>query len=844
MIKRITLMLLVLLTCAASALAQSMTDDQVIRYVQQEQAAGKNQQTIVQQLLRKGVTPDQLRRIRRKLEAEQKQLGASDLTGSSNTPSGQNRVRTNVQEQLQQRNGYMVQSRAEQTRRLTRQERLDGLNDEIGFMDIDSLVYYQNLLKDENAVFGRDIFYNPYLTFEPNQNMATPANYRLGAGDNVIIDVWGASQETFICVISPDGYAVVEGVGPIKLGGLSVQQATQTVQTRLGQYYNDCSITLSVGETRSIQVQVLGEVMTPGTYTLSSLSSAFNALYAAGGISEIGTLRDIKVYRGGKQVSTIDVYDYLINGNARGDIRLQDNDVVLVGPYDCLVNIRGKVKRPMWYEMKGSESVSQILAYAGGFAGDAYTKNITLTRKQGSEYSVHTIDEFKMNGFQLKDQDSIFVDSVLARYSNMVEVRGAVKHAGQFELGGDIQTVRELLLAADGLREDAFQSRAVMHRTKDDLSLEMVTVDVEGILDGKVADIPLKKNDVLFIPSTIDMRGEQTFQILGEVIYPGTYQYAENTCVEDLILQAGGLTAAASTAKVDVFRRIRRADATENSEEMSEAFSITLHDGLRAGDSICVLMPYDVVVVRKSPAYSEQQNVRVTGSVNFEGDYSMTSKNYRLSDLIMSAGGLSSLAYVKGARLERKMTEEERLQRENAMRTSQIQMYEEAMQNTDKSFNLNLADSLLTMKLELGNTYPVVIDLEKALENPGSSDDVVLREGDVLVVPQYSNTVKVSGEVMYPISMNWEKGKSLSYYIKHAGGYGNRAHKKRVYAVYMNGSVEKINKFKSKDIQPGCEIVVPTKAQGTRMTTGEVMAIASGGASLASVVVALISILK
>lgn len=846
MIKKITLMLAFLLVGMATTLAQSMTDDQVIRMVQQEQAKGKNQEAILQQLLRRGATPEQLRRIKKKVEAEQNQPGALNLTTDPNQ-TGQNRMRTRqdkAREELQQRNGYMVQSRAAQLRRPTRQERLDELKDEIAFLDIDSVVYYQNLLKDESAVFGRDIFNNPYLTFEPNQNMATPANYRLGAGDKVLIDVWGASQESFELIVSPDGMVVVPGVGPIKVGGLSVQQATSTVKTKLGQYYSDCSISLSVGETRSIQVQVLGEVTMPGTYTLSSLSSAFNALYAAGGISEIGTLRNIKVFRSGKQISTIDVYDYLLNGNAAGDVRLQDNDVVLVGPYDCLVNVRGKVKRPMWYEMKNNESVKQVLTYAGGFAGDAYTKNISLTRKQGTEYSMHTVEEFQMSNFQLKDQDSIFVDSVLARFSNMVEVRGAVKHAGQFQLGGSIQTVRELLLAADGLREDAFRTRAVMHREKDDLSLEMVSVDLEAILEGSAADIPLKKNDVLYVPSTSDMRGEQTLQILGEVVYPGTYQFAENTCVEDLILQAGGLTAAASIAKVDVFRRIRRADATVNVEEMAEAFTVTLQDGLRAGDSICVLLPFDVVVVRKSPAYNEQQNVSIRGSVNFEGAYTMTNKNYRLSDLVKQAGGLSSLAYAKGARLERRMTEEERLQRENTLRNSQIQMYEEAMQSNDKNYNLNLADSLLTMKLELGSSYPVAINLEEALQNPGCSDDIVLREGDVLVVPQYSNTVKISGEVMHPISMNWEKGKSLNYYIKHAGGYGNRAKKGQVYAVYMNGAVEKVNKFKSSDIQPGCEIVVPTKTQNNRMSTGEIMAIASGGASLASVVVALISLLK
>ena len=805
----------------------------------------------MQKLLRKGVTPEQLRRIRRKVEAEQGQMGAVDLTGKSKNQT-ENRLRTNkekAEDLYRQKQGYMVRSQREkeEQRYLPRKERQEALNEEIGFMDIDSLVYYQNMFgrEDENQVFGRNIFNNEYLTFEPNQNMATPANYRLGAGDNVIIDVWGASQESFEGTISPDGYVVIEGIGPIKLGGLSVSQATATVKSRLGQYYQGCSFNLAVGETRSIQVQVIGEVRMPGTYTLSSLSSAFNALYAAGGINEIGTLRNIKVYRNGRQIATIDVYDYLLNGNTKGDVRLQDNDVISVDPYECLVNVRGKVKRPMFYEMKPTESVMQVIRDAGGFAGDAFTKNVRLTRKAGNEYSMHTVDEFKMSSFLLKDGDSIFVDSVLARFSNMVEVRGAVKHAGQFELGGEVQTVKGLLQVADGLREDAFLSRAVMHREKDDLSLEMISVDIEGIMDGTVADIPLRKGDVLYVPSTIDMKGEQTLTISGEVLYPGEYQYAENTTVEDLILMAGGLTPAASMAKVDVYRRIQDFKAVNSSEVSAEVFSVALNDGFRSSDSTCVLMPFDVVVVRKSPAYNEQQTVRVEGCINFEGDYAMSTKNYRLSDLVRDAGGLTKLGYAKGARLTRQMTEEEKIQRENSLRAAQIQMYEEAMQS-EKRYDMDQADSLMSLKLDMGETYPLSINLQEAIDNPGSPADIVLREGDLLTIPQYSNTVKVSGEVLYPVSMGYMKNKPLKYYIKRAGGYGSRANKKGAYAIYMNGSAEKINRHSwgHKDIEPGCEIVIPTKKQKNRMTTGEVMAISSGGASLASVVVALISILK
>ncbi len=828
--------------------SQSMSDDQVVRYVMEQQEKGKDQQYIVSQLLQKGVTVDQLRRIRKKYEAEQKQPGALDLTGTTQPKSGTSRLRTNkekTRDERQKQNGYMVRSRREIKDGEDKTLKGQQLNEEIGFMDIDSLIYYRNYFKeDDRQVFGRNIFNNEMLTFEPSMNIPTPANYRLGAGDAVIIDVWGASQTTFEGTVSPDGTVTIEGVGPLALAGMTVKEANDYVKKQLGRFYANSNVTLTVGETRSIQVQVMGEVMVPGTYTLSALSSAFNALYAAGGISEIGTLRDIKVFRQGRVVSTIDVYDYILNGNTKGDIRLADNDVIVVGPYECLVNIRGKVKRPMFYEMKENESVSRILDYAGGFAGDAYTDNVRLIRKSGREYSVYTVGEFEMNGFLLKDGDSLYVDSVIPRFSNMAEIRGAVFHPGQYQMDGSIKTVRQLIKAADGLREDAFLKRAVMHRQKEDLTMEALSVDVEGIMDGTVADIPLRKNDILFIPSSLDMKGERTLTIDGEVNFPGIYQYADNTTIEDLVLQAGGFTEAASMAKVDVFRRIKNPDAVTDDEKLSETYSFSLRDGLVMGDGQDFhLQPYDEVFVRKSPAYSEQRNVKVSGAVNFSGSYAMDNKDYRLSDLVKAAGGLSSLAYAKGARLQRLLTEEEKKQRESAMKASQIQVYEESLRS-EKEFNMAQADSILNLKLDLGDTYPVAINLEKAMKNPGSLDDVRLREGDELVVPQFSNTVKISGEVMYPISINYEKGKPLSYYIKRAGGYADRAHKSRVYTIYMNGSVEQLGRRSSKSIQPGCEIVVPTKPQRNKMTPQEMMTIGTSTASIATMIATLVNILK
>lgn len=828
--------------------AQTMSDNQVIEYVKREQERGATQQQIVTNLMKRGVTTDQLRRIRKKYEAEQQTLGASDLTGQ-NAGKSQSRLRQERQmdgESYQQQNQYMIRSQVRiQNRNYgTREERLQSLNDEIGFLDIDSLIYYQNYFRDDQ-VFGRNIFNNQLLTFQPNMNMATPSNYRLGAGDEVIIDVWGASQETFTETISPDGTVVIPGVGPCKIGGMSVSEATGYLRSRLGRFYSDSSIQLSVGGTRSIQVQVMGEVNVPGTYTLSSLSSAFNALYAAGGINDIGTLRDIKVYRQGRAIASIDVYDYILNGNARGDVRLNDNDIVVVGPYDALAEIRGKVKRPMFYEMKKNESLSTLLDYAGGFAGDAYKKSIRVTRKNGAEYSIHTVGEFEWSNFTLADGDSVTVDSVVARYSNMVEVRGAVFHSGMYELGSNISSVRDLVNAAEGLREDAFINRAVMHRQKDDLTLEVLAVDIRGIMDGSVADIPLRKNDVLYIPSKTDMNGEQTLSIVGEVHFPGTYVFADQTTIEDLVLQAGGLTEAASTAKVDVYRRIMKADALQGDENLTETFTFSLKDGFVIdGEPGFILQPYDQVVVRRSPVYNHQQNVSISGAVNFQGFYAMTTHNYKLSDLVKDAGGLSALGYAKGARLERRMTEEERQQQEASLRAAQIALYEEAMQNEGNEYNLERADSLLMMKLDINTIFPVAIDLEKALKNPGSIEDITLREGDRLVVPQYSSIVKVSGDVLYPISMNYKKGESLDYYIEHAGGYGDNARKRRVYAIYMNGAVELLSHHSKNAVQPGCTIVVPSKKKKNKMTTAEYIGMGTSAASVATMMVTIANILK
>ena len=699
-------------------------------------------------------------------------------------------------------------------------------------------------MKEETPVFGRNLFNNELLTFEPAMNIPAPADYILGAGDQVIIDIWGASQMTFDSVISPEGFVVVEGVGRVKLAGLTVAEADKYVNSILGEYYSGSSISLSIGEIRNVKVEIVGEVVAPGSYTLSAFSTLFNALYMAGGISELGSLREIKVYRNGKQVSKIDVYDYIINGNNTGNIRLQDNDLIVVAPYNAIVNIQGKIKRPMMYEMKKDESLAKLLSYTGGLMGDAYDRNIRVIRKSGREYSVHTVEKNGFGSFSLFDGDSIYVDSIIPRFSNMVEVKGAVFHPGMYQVDGNIRTVLDLIEAADGLQEDAFLARAVMHRRKADRRLEVLAVNLEAILDGTAPDVELRKEDVLYIPSMNEMRGQETLKISGEVNYPGVYEYAENTTLEDFVLQAGGLTNVASTAKIDIYRRVYDPKSLEGSDTITEVYCFALKDGFVIdGTPGFELAPYDEVHVRKSPVNNLIKSVTVDGAVNFKGDYAMHSNEYRLSDLVKDAGGYTSSSYPQGARLYRKMSLEEKMQRENMIKQSQKQIYEDALRS-DKAFDMAISDSLINLNATFGDAYLLDIDLMSAIEKPGGDADIVLREGDKLIVPEYAATVKISGEVRYPVTVTYLEGKNLNYYIKHAGGYADRAKKNGVYAIYMNGGVKKISKLSSKDIQPGMEIVVPAKNFKKKMSTAEIVTIGSASASIATMIVTIVNLLK
>ncbi len=795
--------------CFVGAYAQGMSDQQVMQFIQTEAKAGTSQSQIVTKLMQRGVKIDQIRRIRNQYQQQIQQHGMSSTADMAMSAP---------------------ESRMRQAKTQSQEFTVKDLNQDA---DVQYSEIQQNINLREDAkvgpdslrVFGRDIFNNKLLSFEPNMNIATPQNYVLGPGDQVLIDIYGASQKSEQLTISPDGDITVPGFGPIHVAGLSVAGAQGKIRSTLGARYASSSLKLTVGQTRSILINVMGEVKAPGTYTLSAFATVFHALYMAGGINDLGTLRNIKVFRNGKQVTVVDVYEYILNGRLAGNIRLHENDVIVVGPYDCLVGVKGNVKRPMFYEMRPTESVAQVIKYAGGFTGDAYKKSVRLVRKSGERYSVHNVDEFDQSSFRLTDGDAITVDGMINRYENMVEIKGAVFRPGQFELGKQITTVRSLIEAADGLKEDAFTSRGVMYRMKEDRTLEAQSIDIAGIMGGTVADIPLRNEDVVFIPTQADRVSERMVTINGEVFAPGSYQYAENEKIEDLIVRAGGLTDAASLAKVDVARRIVDPNATEKNSDIAKTFSFSLKDGLLIdGDHDFTLEPYDVVSVRKSPAYSTGSSINITGEVNFEGHYTLENKRMRLSDAVKMAGGATDAAYLRGARLVRQMNDEERVR-------------QQATLDAVRNILTERGDSVASAKLQLGDTYVVGIELDKAVKNPGGEYDLQLREGDQLFVPEFNGSVKISGDVFFPNTVSFVDGKGYKYYVNQAGGYGNRAKKSKTFIVYQNGTIGVASKGAKPE--PGCEIVVPSKKQHAPINWASFISMGTSLASLATMIVAL-----
>ena len=801
--KRILILFSFVLLVAGVANAQAMSDEEVISYVKNGVNQGKSQQALYKELVARGVSTSQMQRIKDKYEQQQSNAVAN---------KGNNNV---------------------DTQRVNPEQAEDKAPAQSNDLNVDGP-------EGGIKVFGRDIFRTANLTFEPSMNIATPVNYRLGPGDQLQIEVWGASEANITQKVTPDGYISIPNVGPINVNGLTVQAASNRIKAKLSQIYSgmassnvnlSTNVKVSLGQIRTIQVNIMGEVARPGTYALSSFSTVFHALYKAGGMSRMGSLRNIKVVRGGRTVATVDVYDYIINGRSHSDIRLQEGDVILASPYEALVLIKGKVKRPMYYEMKSSESIRTLIGFAGGFSNDAYRGSVTVDRNNSKERTVATVDDMNFGVFKVKDGDVVSVGEILDRYDNRIEVKGAVYRPGYYELGKDIQTVRDLIQRADGLLEYAFTNRAVLHRENDDKTLEVIALNVKAILDGTEPDVTLQKNDVLFIPSKYDLESKGTLEIRGEVYNPNIFPFAANTKLEDLIIMAGGLTESASTVRVDVTRRIIDKKGTKKQKEIAKTYTFGVKEGFVVeGDPGFVLEPYDQVFVRRSPGYSEKINVTVAGEVEFEGDYALNVRNERLSDVIEKAGGLTEFAYIDGARLERQMTPEEYKQALELM----------AMVKSNNQISGN--DSIVVPTVS--RTYSVGINLKEIMENPHSAIDPVLQEGDVIVVPQYMNTVSVSGSVRKPNSVVYDPKMKLKDYINEAGGYAERARKSGTFILYPNGHIKELGKkAKAKDIVGGSKIIVPQKGR-SQWNLGTTLSTVTTSVSMLAVIASLINAMK
>ena len=801
--KKLLLVLFLTLFTATVNFAQSMSDEDVMEYVKTGVKQGKTQKQLYQELLIKGVTKEQLLRIKEKYEQQQSE--AKTIKGNADVD----------------------------TQRLNPEKR-----DDVSSAQDDNK--QQDAPEGGIQVFGRDIFRNSDLTFEPSMNIATPTDYRLGPGDQVVIEVWGASEANITQKVTPDGYISIPDIGPVAVNGLTVQAASERIRGKLSKIYSgmktanvdlSTNVKVSLGQIRTIQVNIMGEVARPGTYALSSFSTVFHALYKAGGISELGSLRNIKVVRGGRTVATVDVYDYIINGRSHSDIRLQEGDVILASPYDALVLIQGKIKRPMYYEMKSSESVLTLINYAGGFTNDAYSSAVTVERNNNKEKTICTVDDMNYGVFKVKDGDIVSIGAILDRYDNRVEIKGAVYRPGFYAMGNDISTVRDLIQKADGLLDDAFTNRAVLHRENPDKTLEVISVNTKGILNGTEPDILLQKNDILFIPSIYDLEAKGTLEIVGEVFSPGVFPYAANTKLEDLIIMAGGLTEAASTVRVDVTRRLNDAKSTKKTKDISKTFSFSVKDGFVVeGEPGFILEPYDQVFVRRSPGYSQKINVTINGEVEFEGNYALNVRNERLSDVIKQAGGLTEFAYLEGARLERQLTYEEYLQAKELM----------AMITSNNKVEGN--DSIVVP--EVTRTYPVGIDLVEIMKNPHSEIDPVLQDGDVVIIPQLMTTVSVSGSVRKPNTVVYNPTMKLKDYISEAGGYAERARKSGTFILYPNGHIKELGKSASaKEIIGGSKIIVPQKAK-SQWNIGTTLSTITTSVSMLAVIASLINTLK
>ena len=690
-----------------------------------------------------------------------------------------------------------------------------------------------------SKIFGYSLFNTENLTFEPSVNVPTPVDYQLGPGDQLNIDIWGASQQNYQLTVSPDGFIVIDNIGPISVNGLTIENASAKLIGKLSSIYSglrgsnpNTFAQVTLGNLRSIKVVLLGEVNLPGSYTLSSFSTAFNALYLSGGPNINGSLRNIEIVRNNKVISNLDVYDFLLKADKSADLRLSDQDIIKVNPFETRVHLEGEIKRPSIYELKSSEKLNDLITFAGGYSDKAYTNRLKIYRNTSREKQILDVPSTDFNTCSLQNGDSIVVEPILKRFENRVTIRGALYRPGEYSLDKGLSLLK-LVEKAEGLRGDAFLSRTVIYRTREDLTIEAIAIDLSELLAGKTSDVLLVREDNIIIPSIFDLQEEYNIQINGEIQKPGKYPFTYKTSLQDVIIMAGGLSESASLARIEIARRVKDYNALSSTIKVADIFTFQISKDLRLSDSASLfkLEPFDRIFIRRSPGYEVQVSVRVEGEVIFPGEYSISSKTERISDLIKRSGGLSHEAFPEGARLLRTLPidEKERLK-------------------TLENISMQSSDTLLASTISTDKQQAIGIDLVKIMAQPESKYNLLVQEGDILRIPKQLQTVRLSGALLHPITVRYDERYHFINYVDNAGGYSEEAKPSKSYVLYANGSVDRTRSFlgikKYPHVEPGAEIIVPQKIEKQKLTPGEALSFGSAMASIALVIITIIKTIK
>ena len=816
-----------------------LSDDQIEELVKRAQDAGLSSTDFLMMAQMRGMPSGEVEKLRSRIE------GLAE--GSSKSRS------TNVSKR-------------------TPREQLDINDITRGLMETQELMETE---KADSLLFGSTLFFqkNRKLSFEPSLNQATPKNYILGPGDLIYVDIYGQSEKYYEATVNPEGSILLDNIGLIAVSGKTIEAAEGIIKNRVATFYTGLSganpktfLQVTLGNVKTIKVHILNEVRLPGTFTLSAFSTVFNALYAAGGPSDKGTLRAIQLIRNNKKIAEIDVYDLLINGTANLDVQLQDQDVILVNPYLARVRVLGEVKRPLIFEVTPDDNVEDIIRYAGGYTDLAFKDRISISRITGNQRSISDVYQNQLGLFNLKGGDEVTVGRILDRYSNRIQIKGAVFRPGTFALTEGL-TLTQLIKNADGLKGDAYTQRASILRTKGDLSSEVLEVNLQAVIEGRQEDVVLQREDVIRISSIYDVQNERYIQILGEVKRPGTYPYSAGMTPEELILTAGGLQESANLKEIEIARRLEDSD----SGTLSDIITTSINPDLSFNPNAISLEPFDQVIVRKRANFTMQRLVSVEGQVNSPGIFAIQTSVDRISDLIKRAGGVNQFAYTKGATLIRKTeffnTESEQVRRQKNLEALRVLLKDnptnpeaqeellirlfrdlpkEKVEKKDSTANNAKRESLDQIAAEtpgvavkFKETEAVAINLEKILANPGSEEDLVLEEGDILNVPKLLQTVRMRGDVVYPTTLRHEQGRSLRFYINGAGGFDRRANRKQTYVVYANGAVKRTKGFfgvrSYPVVEPGAEVIIPSKGPKIPIRLGELVGVTTGLATLALV---------